>query len=230
MLEGLVAAGLAPVPLDLPGHGRRSGETDPERFELDAALASIHEAGGAGPLVGYSMGGRISLQYALRYPQRVTHLVLESASPGLATAKEREERRSADEALARRLEQDGIEAFVDRWERLPLFDSRAALPEAERARVRGLRLANDPWSLAAALRGLGTGALPPLWHRLPTLRTPPLLVVGALDRKFVAIAERMADALPRADLVTVPAAGHTVHLERPDAWLDAVVGFLGRPR
>jgi 2-succinyl-6-hydroxy-2,4-cyclohexadiene-1-carboxylate synthase len=230
VLEGLAAAGLAPVPLDLPGHGHRSGETDPARFQLAAALACIDEAGGAGPLVGYSMGGRIALHYAVRYPERVTHLVLESASPGLASAEDREERRSADEALARRLEHDGIEAFVDRWERLPIFESQAALPDAERTRVRALRLANDASSLAASLRGLGTGALPSLWNRLPKLHVPTLLVVGALDEKFVAIAERMADALPRAALVVVPGAGHAVHLERPDAWLSAVVGFLGRPR
>lgn len=230
MLDGLARAGLGAMPLDLPGHGRRRGETDPERFALDGALAAIHDADGAGPVVGYSMGARIALHYAMRYPERVTRLVLESGSPGLATAEERAERRAADEALAHRLERDGIEAFVDAWERLSLFDSRAALPEAERARVRALRLANDPSSLAAALRGLGTGALPSLWDRLPTLRIPTLLVVGALDRKFVAIAERMVVSLPRADLIVVPAAGHTVHLERPAAWLDAVVGFLGPPR
>ncbi|HET9949514.1 MAG TPA: alpha/beta fold hydrolase, partial [Longimicrobiales bacterium] len=96
----------------------------------------------------------------------------------------------------------------------------------ERARLRELRLRNEPASLAAALAGLGTGALPSLWHRLGEIRTPTLLLVGALDRKYVEIAHRMAAALPDARVVEVSGAGHTVHLERPAAWVAAVADFL----
>lgn len=187
-------------------------------------------AGSPFPLVGYSMGGRLALAYAVAHPERVSALVLESASPGLPTEEERAARRAADEALARRLEADGIEAFVDFWEGLPLFETRRALPARVRERQRALRLANDPRSLAASLRGLGTGALPGFWDALPGLDLPVLLLAGSLDRKFVGIAGRMAARLPRARQVVVPGAGHTVHLERPAAWLEAVVGFLGRER
>ena len=81
----------------------------------------------------------------------------------------------------------------------------------------------------AALRGLGTGALPGLWERLPHIATPTLLLVGALDRKFAEIAERMAEAMPNARVVEVAGAGHTVHLEQPGAWLAAVSSFLRGP-
>ena len=79
---------------------------------------------------------------------------------------------------------------------------------------------------AASLAGVGTGALPSLWDELPELAVPTLVVVGELDRKFVDIGERMARAMPDARLVVVPGAGHTVHLERPGAWLEAVTSFL----
>ncbi len=217
--------------MDLPGHGRWAGDVSGAHFTLAAALDAITDAQGSdpGPVVGYSMGGRLALAYAMARPERVTRLVLESASPGLATEEERRARRDADEVLARRLEEEGIEPFVRRWEALPLFESQRALPAEVCAAQRSRRLANDPWSLAAALRGLGTGALPSYWDALGELRIPTLLLVGALDTKFVGIARAMADALPDADLVVVPRAGHAVHLERPDAWLSAVLGFLARP-
>lgn len=227
ILEGLRGAGFAPQAVDLPGHGRRRGDTDPEHFSLDAVLASIDEVPSVGPVIGYSMGGRIALHYALRRPGRLTRLVLESASPGLDDERERVERRNEDEALAELLEAEGIGAFVDRWERMPLFASHERLADRVRSALREGRLANDPRSLAAALRGLGTGRLPSLSERLGNLRVPVLLLVGELDTKFVAIGERMAGLLPDARLVVVPGAGHTVHLERPDAWLETVVGFLG---
>jgi len=228
IVDGLSTAGHRPALVDLPGHGRRAGSTDPAEFTLDATCLSISAAGDGqpGPLAGYSMGGRIALAYAVRHPERVTRLVLESASPGLASEEERAARRASDEELALRLESWGIEAFVDHWESLPIFGTQRVLPPETRRAQRERRLSNDPHSLAAALRGLGTGALPSMWEALPGLDAPTLLIVGELDRKFVSIAERMAALLPDARIVTVPGAGHAVHLERPSEWLTAVVGFL----
>lgn len=179
-------------------------------------------------LVGYSMGGRIALHRALRRPGRVRRLILESASPGLETAEDRARRRDADEVLARRIVTGGIEAFVDGWEALPLFASQRRLPDDVRRRHRERRLANDPRSLAAALRELGTGTLPSLWDSLEEVRTPTLLIVGALDEKFVEIGHRMTESMTDAHLTIVPHAGHTVHLERPGAWLELVTDFLTR--
>jgi len=152
--------------------------------------------------------------------------VLESASPGLASEAERRLRQESDDELARSIELDGVEAFIDRWQRLPLFESQSGADEIVRSRLRALRLENSEEGLAGALRGLGTGALPSLWDALPAIHVPTLLLVGALDPKFVSIGERMAEALPDARLVVVPGTGHAVHLERPDAWLEAVSGFL----
>jgi 2-succinyl-6-hydroxy-2,4-cyclohexadiene-1-carboxylate synthase len=134
-----------------------------------------------------------------------------------------------DEALAEAIERDGVAAFVERWERLPLFASQAALPEGARARLRRQRLAHTPWGLANSLRGLGVGAQEPLWSRLPGLALPALVVVGDLDDKYREIGRRMVSAMPRARLVVVPGAGHAVHLERPEVFGAAVLGFLLDP-
>lgn len=214
--------------LDLPGHGRHAGDLAPWRFTFDAVEAQISALARGEPvdLVGYSMGGRMALAYAVGNPDQVRRLVLESASPGLETEEARAARRAADEDLARFLETEGVEAFVERWETLELFESQRSLPAPVRASHRARRLLNHPRSLAACLRGLGTGALPSYWGSLAGLRVPVLVLVGALDRKFAALGARMADALPDARVVEVAGAGHAVHLERPDAWLGAVTGFL----
>ena len=227
IVDGFTSAGLTPVLVDLPGHGRDVGRSDPTAFTLESVLAHVGRAGDwPTDLVGYSMGGRIALHFAVAFPDRVRKLVLESASPGLATEQERRARRMTDDALAERVLREGVPAFVDEWEARPLFQSRASLPPRVRERQRALRLANDAASLAQTLRGLGTGSLPSLWGRLPEIAAPTLLVVGALDRKYVEIARLMAEAMPDARVVEARRAGHTVHLERPDTWLAAATEFL----
>jgi 2-succinyl-6-hydroxy-2,4-cyclohexadiene-1-carboxylate synthase len=227
----LRGAGVEAAYADLPGHGRRTGEVEPARFSLPATLAGVRAVHGRSPraLVGYSMGGRLALHFARRHPDLVDRLVLESASPGLEVESERVARRVADEKLATLLEREGIEAFVEQWEALPLFASQRTLPEDVRDEMRRGRLANDPRSLAASLRGVGTGVLPSLWADLDGIAMPILILVGALDVKFVEIGRRMADHLPRATLCVVEGAGHAVHRERPAEWCAAVSDFLTGP-
>lgn len=105
-----------------------------------------------------------------------------------------------------------IEEFAQRWARTPVL---AGQPPAVAAAVDADRLRNEPAGLAAALRGLGTGALPSLWDQLSEIRAPVTLIVGERDRKFSAIASDMARRLPDADVVVVEHAGHAVHLEAP---------------
>jgi 2-succinyl-6-hydroxy-2,4-cyclohexadiene-1-carboxylate synthase len=175
-------------------------------------------------LAGYSMGGRIALHVALALPERIDRLVLIAASPGIEDAAERAERRAADLALAERIEAVGVAAFAEEWGSQPLFGGQD--PRVSAA-AHADRLRNTPAGLAAALRGLGTGAMEPLWARLPELAAPVLLVAGELDGKFAGLAGRMAAAVgPNARVALVPGAGHAAHLEQPERFGDLVERFL----
>jgi len=219
------------VVVDLPGHGRSSAPTDPARYALPRTaddLARVLDALGIAraAVLGYSMGGRTALQLALAHPDRVSALVLESASPGIIDPAERAARVASDEALAASIERDGIEAFVDRWEKLPLWASQRALTPVARARLRAERLAQRSGGLAGSLRGAGVGVEPPVLDRLGALAMPALFVAGALDAKYVALAMAMAERIPGARVEIVAEAGHAVHLERPETFAALVGGFL----
>ncbi|HEV2641572.1 MAG TPA: alpha/beta fold hydrolase, partial [Candidatus Elarobacter sp.] len=151
------------IAVDMPGHGHSSAPDDPARYALSRFsndLARTLDMLGLErvALLGYSMGGRAALGFALAHPSRIAALVLESTLPGIADSAERAARVAADHDLADSIVRDGIAAFVDRWERLPLWASQATLPEDTRTRLRAQRLANRPDGLANSLRGAGAGA------------------------------------------------------------------------
>jgi 2-succinyl-6-hydroxy-2,4-cyclohexadiene-1-carboxylate synthase len=220
------------IALSLPGHGASDAPDDPARYAAGRAAEDVLElldALGVArvALLGYSMGARVALHTVLAAPDRVAALLLESGSPGMASVSERAERRALDEALAADIERGGVEAFVDRWERLPLWESQSRLPNTARAALRGQRLSGSARGLANSLRGLGAGATAPLHGRLGELAAVPvLLVCGELDAKYVALARELGELLPRSTLRVVKDAGHAVHLEQPVELLGAVEEFL----
>ena len=216
---------------DLIGHGGTDAPADPARYAMDRAAADLIDlttALGADQfdLLGYSMGGRLALYTALHHPGRVSRLILESASPGLATPNERATRRERDDQLANRIETEGIPAFVAYWASIPLFATQQALPQNVRDRLQQQRLQNRATGLAASLRGMGTGVQPSLWGRLDELQPPTLLITGETDPKFMMINRKMATTLPDVNHSVIPQAGHTTHLERPHVFQDLVRGHL----
>lgn len=226
----LAGQGMHIISLEMMGHGHSSVPEDPRRYAIEhcqedivAALRSLGVPSGRAVLVGYSMGGRIALYTALSGYFKA--LLLESASPGLPSEEEREQRRRSDEALANCIEDYGIEAFVDYWERRPIFATQDKLPFKVRAALHQQRLRNNPRGLANSLRGVGTGAQPAIHDRLGTITAPTLLLSGEEDQKFCAIARDMVERFPQARHHIVPGAGHTIHLEQPETFEQLVYTF-----
>ena len=221
------------IAIDLIGHAASSAPVDPLRYGFDRALhdlaALTAQLGIArASWLGYSLGGRLALGMALDYPDRVSSLILVSATAGIHDEHERHQRAEADFGLARQIEEAGIEAFVDEWERLQIWESQRALPVEILRQQRDIRLRNRAVGLANSLRGMGQGSQPSYWDRLSEIEVPVLLIAGALDRKFVGIAGQMGVRIANATLSVVPGAGHAVHLERPHEFVDEVLEFLAR--
>jgi 2-succinyl-6-hydroxy-2,4-cyclohexadiene-1-carboxylate synthase len=166
------------------------------------------------------MGGRLALHVALAAPERVERLVLVATTAGIDEKADRTARRADDERLAAFAETATIEEFADRWAAQPLF---AGTPADAARRWRADILRNDPRALAAVLRGVGAGAMAPLWDRLGALTMPAAVMAGERDAKYVALAtQRLVSAIPRARLVLVPGAGHGLPREAPAAVAAAI--------
>ena len=219
------------IAVDLIGHGASDAPADEPRYTMArcaADLAALLDALDVerAALLGYSMGGRVALQFALTAPERIAALVLESASPGIDDAADRTARVAADRALAEDIERGGIEVFVDRWEALPMWATQAALPDLVRRRLRAQRLRNSTAGLANSLRGMGAAAQEPVHNRLGELRMPVLLMAGEHDAKYRQLAYDMRERIPDAHINIVEGAGHAAHLERPAAFAPLVKEFL----
>jgi len=208
------------IATDHIGHGQTEVPAEVERFSMEEQLKDLreiirHYGVKHVRLIGYSMGGRIALSFAVKYPSLVKQLIIESSSPGLQTEEERIARRQLDERLATLIEREGIESFVQFWENIPLFDTQKKLPAIQRERIRKERLNQRIEGLAGSLRGIGTGSQPSMWEALESLSFPMTCVVGALDEKYVHLAKDMRAKNKNIEIIEVPATGHAIHVEKP---------------
>lgn len=216
------------IAVDLPGHGETMIETPRTMNECCYDLVKLFEHLQLTKLhmIGYSMGGRVALSFASLYPDWIASLILESASPGIQSSEERKERIVNDEKLAQKIKTEGVPAFVNFWEQIPLFASQKNISKLSRQAVRQERLAQSREGLVESLRSMGTGSQSSLWGNLDELVQPVLLIVGEMDQKFVTLNEQMKLGFRRADLVIVENAGHAVHVEKPTKFGKLIEAFI----
>jgi 2-succinyl-6-hydroxy-2,4-cyclohexadiene-1-carboxylate synthase len=198
----------------------------------DAAIAEILELWRCegverSHLLGYSAGGRLALSLAVRHPGRLLTLTVIGAHAGFEGAA-RLARLTADEALARRIERDGIDWFADYWRSLPIFDGLARRRPDLWASLDAARRAQDPGRLAAALRGMGGAAGEPFWERLSGIEAPTLVIAGAEDHPYLEHARRLAAVIPSSRAEVVPGSGHAAHLENPAVVAAMLAAHLSR--
>jgi pimeloyl-ACP methyl ester carboxylesterase len=212
------------VALDQRGHGRserRPGDVTPAAYVADA-LAAI-EALVLEPaiLVGQSLGGLIAFLAASERPDLVDALIVVEATPT------REGPEIAEQ----------IADYFDSWPLpFPSRDDAVTFFGGESLRARawarnlvaqpdGLRPAFDTDVLVAAIE---EALARDYWDEWRALTVPTLLVRGEEGELSPSEAAAMVDAVPSAQLVAIPGAGHDVHLDAPEAWRSAVEAFLGR--
>jgi pimeloyl-ACP methyl ester carboxylesterase len=218
--------------LDQRGHGESEWATDyhPDRRVED--LEAFVDALGLRQfvLVGLSMGGRCAFMYAARHPDNVERLVIVDIAP------ETDSRGAA--RITRGLQ--SADVFDDPEQAVQAArQANPRPPEAElRARVLNNLMQRDDgtWTFRYDVRlrdGSGARVVPTpeeveqTWASLRQITCPTLLVRGAeSDILSPDNAERMLSSIPRCRLVEVPYSGHSVPLDNPRGFIQAVRTFL----
>ena len=159
------------IRIDLIGHGDSDIPEEGEAYTIPQMIEDLHTViyhmvGERYYLMGYSMGARIALSYALEYESEIKGLILESGSVGIASDTERLERRKADEDLAVHIENHDGAWFATRWAEAPIFESQKQLSEGVEELIYLRRSNNSPYALACTLRGSGQGVMPYVGDKL----------------------------------------------------------------
>ena len=214
---------------DLPGHGPSPQlDCSPKAtsVSIQQAARSLTTEKSPRILLGYSMGARAALQYALEDPNGWDALILISPNPGIEHEQQRAERRKVDNKLADCIERDGVLAFIEFWQNTPMIRSQKLIQADWREAMQASRAQHCAKGLACSLRQFGQGCCPNLWPDLFGLSMPLLLLTGAQDIKYHRIATRMADLLPQAQHIDIPSVGHMPHLEAPEQSADIINRFV----
>jgi pimeloyl-ACP methyl ester carboxylesterase len=203
---------------DMRGHGQSDYPADPAAYSEALTIADIaallDEVGADKAIVGgLSLGGYMSLAFYRAHPERVSALLIIDTGPGFKKddAREAWNKRALDTA--------------DRFDREGLAVLKSLSRERSTASHR------DASGLARAARGMLTQRDARVIELLPEIKVPSLVVVGADDAPFLAASDYMAAKIPDAKKVVIPAAGHAVNIDQPQAFIEAVLPFLdGLPR
>jgi pimeloyl-ACP methyl ester carboxylesterase len=176
-------------------------------------------------VTGLSMGGSIALQFAITHPNRVSALVVASSGSG---SDDKQQFTETFEVVARQLESEGARAVGDRYltgpTRLTLKHKR---PEQWR-KLGDEFAASSVRGLANTIRGTITKrpTVYELEASLRALSVPTLIMAGDLDAPVLAPSRFLAATLPTARLKIFEGTGHTINLEEPEIFSNAILEFL----
>ena len=218
-----------PITIDLLGHGSSSkpikGKPYSEERQTDYLHAFIRHLEVEHLLLhGYSMGGRLALKCALRYPYLFKGLILESANCGIEKDDQRKQRRHTDHQRAEQLTSN-FDQFLNNWQQLPLFEPPQSVNKKLVEKYAAVQKSQSPEALAASLDGFGTGSMSPCCDKLDQLTMPVLLIAGTADRKYQQINRKLVQKLPNAHFSSIEA-GHRVHTDNADEFVQAIQQYI----
>jgi len=199
---------------DLPGHGNH--ETSIPYFAaVYTLLNTLIKNHPKAHLLGYSMGARLALNYALDHPSAdILHLHLISGTAGIEKDTDRSQRWQNDHKLAQHIEKIGLKPFLEEWSQHPLIQSQQNISSPWKEEMRRNRLEkHTSEKLAKALLEFSPGKIAARWKDLSKLIPPLSCYYGAEDLKYQKLAQRFPNYYRQTQLVEIPQCGHTPHLE-----------------
>jgi len=215
---------------DLPGHGKTQILEDETNYRASEQVALLEQwLSSLGQskfhLFGYSMGGRLALQFAVKNSHQLHSLILVSTTAGIKEETTRLERAKADFELAQKIFDSNPADFLTDWLAQPLFQGVADRGQEFIAKEVLRRLPLQPFGLACSLKYFSSGVMPSVWHRLTNIKIPTLVIAGSKDQKYRTLASEIVAVIPNATLRILPTS-HAPLVESPALLWKHVAEFL----
>lgn len=174
---------------------------------------------------GYSMGGRVLLEFYDNYPDMCESLTLESVSLGLQNVVDKNKRIEADLEWAKLIQNDP-QAFLAKWYAQDLFYSFRKSPQfAHYMLVRGETLSTTHSQMIVEA---SPGSNPDHHDVIENISVPTLALVGQMDQKYCDMWGKMIDQNPQIAIQIIENSGHVIHLENPRLALDHFQDFMDK--
>ena len=215
---------------DLPGHGHTKVLEEANTFQTAGQITLLQQWLNClnqtrFHLFGYSMGGRLALQFAVRNMPQLHSLILVSTTAGIHPTERRQKRAESDVQLAQKiLDADPVD-FLTRWLSQPIFQGISEQGSAFLAQEVERRLPIQPTGLACSLKYFSSGVMPSVWPQLKEITVPVLAIAGARDSKYLSLALELVNRMPKATLGILETT-HAPLVEAPDALWEKVANFL----
>lgn len=211
--------------MDWLGHGESAAPDVGEVYGLNWQLEGIRRLAQLFRnqrriLVGYSMGARLALHAALRFPGLFEELALISGTAGIEEAYERRQRRLRDQRWAEMIRVEGLGVFAREWEKQPVISSQESMPPETLDFWRNRRRNHSTIGLAHSVQALSPGVLPAVWHQLHRISCPVKVFAGESDSRFCDQAVRLAKNLPNAEMIVMENCNHCLHMENAAGFLE----------
>lgn len=210
--------------IDLPGHAASASVTAAGFADVSQQLSSTLRQQGIEDhwLIGYSLGGRISLYHASHGDTRgLRGVIVEGAHPGLKSLRDRQQRRHHDQLWTTRFRFQPLAQVLQLWYRQPVFSD---LNDEQRKQLVALRLKNNPLTLAAMLGATSLAVQPDLRLRISRLRLPVIWLCGSHDTKFITLAQQA-----NFPLRLIANAGHNAHRANPEDFARQALALITSP-
>jgi pimeloyl-ACP methyl ester carboxylesterase len=201
------------VSWDMRGHGQTDSPDDRKQYSAALTVADMrallqHVGAERAIIGGLSLGGYVSLAFALAHPEMTQALVICDSGPGYRNPEARAQWNQRAQERAAGLEAKGLDAL------------------ARRSRETQQAVHRSAQGLAHAARGMLAQEGSLVIDGLASIRVPTLVIVGDQDQPFVAPSEYMAKKIAGARLAVIPGAGHSSNLDQPEIFNRVLREFL----
>jgi pimeloyl-ACP methyl ester carboxylesterase len=213
---------------DLRGFGGSTMDHEPETPSMDDYAGDVidllRELGVPSAVVGgCSMGGYVTFAVARLAPRMVRGLVLANTRAGADSLQGRTNRKN----LLAVLDREGAPGVAREMMAKLIGKTSADERPGVESNVRRTIKQQSPQAIRAAAQRMMDRS--DSFATLKQMTVPALVITGAEDTLIpVEESQKMADALPTAELVVVPHAGHLANIEAPDEFNAALISFLSR--